>query len=275
MNEQQLFEKIREWYNGYRFSPSRNVKIYNPTSLMYLLSKGEFRNYWFETGTPTFFVKLIKERNYYIPELEHTEMVIYDIQTTFELENLDIVSLLYQTGYLTIEDVGGEDWVILNYPNREVRVSFSNVLMRGVFEVKGSTPVLARKLGKALYELDKERFDNLFNGIIKSIPNTLLINADEPKIHTIGYLSLVLAGYNARSEVLTCDGRIDIVIEFKDKIFVIEFKVNQAPQKGIERIKGRKYYQKYIGLCKEIYLVGINYDSERKIIRSLIEKFFR
>lgn len=93
-------EKIKEWYNGYNF---RGTPVYNPYDILNLFTTGEFRNYWFETGTPTFLIKLIEKNNYYVPDLENIH-ASDNLLSSFDVDNIVLETILYQAGYLTIEN---------------------------------------------------------------------------------------------------------------------------------------------------------------------------
>ncbi|MDI6793813.1 MAG: AAA family ATPase [bacterium] len=125
---QALLEKIEHWYNGYRFS-TRDIKVYNPISTMLMLQNREFKSYWFETGTPTFLIDLIKSRRFDLRELKEF-YAGKEAFSTFEVENLEIEPLLVQTGYLTIKDYSPESRIYtLSYPNYEVESAFTRRLL--------------------------------------------------------------------------------------------------------------------------------------------------
>ncbi len=124
-SETEIIEKLKLYYNGYRFS-QRDIRVYNPFSVLSSLRQKDFRNYWFETGTPTFLVNLLNESKLYLPTIENlqaTEAVF----STYELENLRPEALLFQTGYLTIKDISDRLYTF-DYPNQEVKTSFPEIL---------------------------------------------------------------------------------------------------------------------------------------------------
>ncbi|MDL1968883.1 MAG: AAA family ATPase, partial [Deltaproteobacteria bacterium] len=119
---------IKEWYNGYNFL---GEPVYNPFDVLLCLKTGEFRTYWFETGTPSFLIKLLKENQYYIPSLELFEAG-EGLLGSFEIEHLEPETLLFQTGYLTIKkkiSLGSRKSYLLGFPNLEVRMSFTDVIL--------------------------------------------------------------------------------------------------------------------------------------------------
>ena len=129
----QILTKLAQEYNGYRFS-KRPVRVYNPFSILNALNDMDFRNYWFESATPTFLIHLLQEQHYEFPELENLEMD--EQMTTYDLENLRPEALLFQTGYLTIKGVH-PGLYILDYPNHEVKQSFLKYLLESMHAVPG------------------------------------------------------------------------------------------------------------------------------------------
>ncbi len=258
--ETEIFEKLKWYYNGYRFS-KRDIRVYNPFSVLSSLRQKDFRNYWFETGTPTFLVNLLNESNCYLPTIENlqaTEAVF----STYELENLKPEALLFQTGYLTIKDISDRLYTF-DYPNQEVKTSFLEILFHSCTKGlrDGSRFVL---LSGCLYQEKYEQFFEIMSSIFSSIPYTLESRRDEAYFHTVFYLMLCASGVNARSEMITCDGRIDLVIEFPDKIYIIEFKCNQSAEAGIAQIQKKGYDKPFRQGGKKIILMGINFDSEKR-----------
>ena len=129
MPKEELLEGIRLWYNGYSFEG--NTRLYNPYSLLNFFEQHRFRNFWFATGTPTFLVKSIRDKDVQPMELENKE-VPESFFDKFTLENLDIVGLLFQTGYLTIKKAKRKRFEMsyfLGYPNIEVHKSLVHNLL--------------------------------------------------------------------------------------------------------------------------------------------------
>ena len=258
--ETEIMEKLEWHYDGYRFS-KRDIRVYNPFSVLSALRQKDFKNYWFETGTPTFLVNLLRETGWYLPTIE-TMRATEAVFSTYELEDLRPEALLFQTGYITIRDVT-ERLYSFGYPNQEVKASFLEILFhswtRGLRD--GSRFVL---LADYLHKEEHEEFIETMSAIFASIPYALETKRDEAYFHTVFYLMLCASGVNARSEIMTCRGRIDLVMEFPDKIYIIEFKCNQSAQAGIDQIREKGYADKYRQSGKKIILMGINFDSEER-----------
>lgn len=246
-------------YNGYRFA-ERAVRVYNPFSVLNAFSEHKFGNYWFTSGTPTFLIDLLRQERWDLTAIEGLE-VDPSIFSTFEIDPLRLEALLFQTGYLTIDDV--RDGIYrLDYPNQEVKVSFLKSLLfapdRG-FEDQGRSMVL--QLAQHLRNGDLDAFFATMHAIFAAIPYSLSSGQDEAYFHTVFYLMLSASGVDARSELLTNRGRIDLAVEFGDKVFVFEFKCNQNPSAALEQIRAKGYAERYRAGGKRVVLVGINFDT--------------
>ena len=259
ISETETNEKLVCYYNGYRFS-KKDIRVYNPFSLMSAFKHKEFRNYWFETGTPTFLINLLKENHLYLPKIEDLKAT-EQIFSVYELERLQPEALLFQTGYITIKNVEGRLYAF-DYPNQEVKISFLEFLFHSYTQgLQNSSRFVL--LAEYLQSEDLHSFIETMNSILASIPYTLETKRDEAYFHTIFYLMVCASGANAHSEVLTCDGRIDLVMEFPDKVFIIEFKCNQSADTALAQIKAKSYDRKYRRTNKKIVLMGINFDAEK------------
>ncbi len=264
MAPEKCLATLHDWYNGYRFT-AQPAKVYNPFSILNVLQDQQFKNYWFETGTPSFLVNLIKEKDYPIPSIEKLTLP-EDSFTTYDLETLDLEPLLFQTGYITINDYDGIMYE-LGYPNQEVKASFLSYLYRQLSLVKDSQLKNRYKLLSlhlANRELDK--FIDLVNNILAAIPYNLIANQAEQYYHSLFYLMLSASGVQVFTEILTSQGRIDMAVEFPDKVYIIELKCNQTAAKAIEQIKDHNYADRYLPSGRQIYLIGINFSTSERCI---------
>jgi len=260
--ESKVMENLKIYYNGYRFS-AKDVKVYNPFSILNAMDEKKLKNFWFETGTPTFLINLLRQGNYHLPDIENL-MVGEQIFSTYELENLRVEALLFQTGYVTIKDVD-DILYTLSYPNHEVKISFLQHLM-GSFtkDLDGPASSKFMLLSRYLNNEDLEEFFRTINSIFASISYTLKIQKNEAYFHTLFYLMVSASGMNVSSEVITSRGRIDLVVEFEEKIYIIEFKCNRSAKAGIKQIKDKGYAEKYKKTGKKLILMGINFSLENK-----------
>jgi hypothetical protein len=265
-----VMQAIRDWYNGYSWDGEHFV--YNPFSILNLMKKGVFQDYWFQTGTPTFLIKTLRKNGYSIFDLKNRTLNL-NFFNKFEIENIEVNSLLFQTGYLTIKkfDLATND-ITLDYPNREVEQSF-NIHLLSEFSglSKENASSLLVNMRQSLEKGDLESMVIFMNSMFKNIayahsPNVRETEEDREKYyHSIFYLCLLLLGYDIETEVMTLDGRIDVVIKSGDFVFVIEFKIGDA-EKAMAQIKSKGYHQKYLGQGKKIKLVGIGFDPVAKNI---------
>ncbi len=263
MIEAEVKAKLKYHYDGYRFS-ERDVKVYNPFSVLLSLQQKRFRNYWFETGTPTFLINLLKEKQYHLPGIESLK-VAEDIFSTYDIDSLKPEALMFQTGYLTIHDIREEIYTI-GYPNEEVKNSFLKYLLFSFTEdMSGTEASRFLKLSKYLREENFEAFFETITAIFASIPYTLNSQRDEAYFHTLFYLMVSASGAEVGTEVLTSRGRIDLLAEFSDKIYLMEFKCSQSADIALKQIRDKGYAEKYKQSGKKIFLMGINFSTEKRI----------
>lgn len=260
LSEADMTAKLKHYYNGYRFS-ARDLKVYNPFSILCAIDEKKLKNYWFETGTPTFLVNLLKEKQWYLPRIEGmqaTEAVF----SSYELENLKPQALLFQTGYITIKDVS-EGLYTFDYPNQEIKTAFLETLLHS-FTQGISDESRFVLLAGYLYRENFDQFFEIVRAIFASIPYTLETKRDEAYFHTLFYFMICASGADASSEILTSDGRIDLAVEFSDKIFLMEFKCNQSTDAAIKQIRALEYDLKFKSSGKKIIRMGINFDTDKR-----------
>ena len=250
-----LIEKIRYWYNGFCFS-SACVPIYNPFSLLMLLDMQEFRNYWFETGTPTFLIRLLKSRNYDIQDMD--DMQVDELAfSSYEVDDLNPEALLFQTGYLTIKGYDPEPRLFrLSYPNFEVKNAFIRYLLSAFSKANIS------KTGGYLWQLlttlrvgDMNRFFEVLQIFFAGIPYDIQIKA-ERYYQTIFFLIFRLIGLQIGVEVRTSKGRIDAVVEIDEGIFIFEFKMGGTAQAALAQIHEKGYATPYKNQKQPVVLIG-------------------
>jgi hypothetical protein len=259
-------EEIKEWYNGYYFLQDT---LYNPFDILLYLKNKVFRNYWYETGTPQFIIKLIKEKEYNIVELENIR-VDEGILNKFDIEDIAIEAIMFQTGYLTIkksiESIYGEEY-ILSFPNKEVKIAFN----KNIMELLLKSPKLVNNLAFKIREiLIKEQIEKLKDEIDTLISNISYMYLKEESSYVLAVFVLFYSsGLNVITEDNTSKGRIDLTILLnKNIVYIIEFKVIQDEKeksKAINQILQKEYYKKYLNYEK-IYLIGIELDKTKKQI---------
>jgi len=258
----ELLRLIKEWYNGYSWDGKRFV--YNPFSILSFFDTGDFQNFWFSTGTPTFLVRLLKERNFYNLEKQEVGAATFD---SFDIENLETYSLLFQTGYLTIKSVEAFGIYHLDYPNREVKDSMLQYLVAGFSHgsYARTTPIVIN-LRKAFIENDHEQIVTIINGLFKSIPSHIFIKDKEAYYHSVVFLVFQYLGQFIDAEINTSNGRIDAVVQTDTHVYVVEFKLDESAGAAIEQIRDKAYAAKYQLSRKKVLGLGINFSSASKSV---------
>ena len=262
LSPEEIKTELMRCYDGYRFS-KKNVRVCNPFSVIKTLAESDFGNWWFETGTPTFLVNLLREKAYNLPQIENLE-VAEQVFSTYDIDCLKPEALLFQTGYVTIKDVQGQLY-ILDYPNQEVKTSFLKYLLFSFTrENDAQTSSKFLKLSEYLKKEDFNAFFETVTAIFASIPYTISAKKDEAYFHTLFYLMVSASGTDVKSEVITSQGRIDMTAKFSDKVFIMEFKCNQSAEAGIKQIQEKGYADKYKQSGKKIFFMGINFSTEKR-----------
>ena len=253
-------DEIKTWYNGYSWD-GKNF-VYNPFSALSFFGSGAFQNFWFATGTPTFLVKLFKEQMVYDVGKTEVGQIAFE---SFELNDIDITSLLFQTGYLTIKQVEEFGLYVLDYPNQEVKDSMLQHLIGAFSHGKAvkSTPIVL-KVRKAFLNNDIEQVMVIINSLFKNIPSHIFIKEKEAYYHSVVFLVFQYLGQFIDAEVHTSDGRMDAVVQTDSHIYILEFKLDENAEAAIAQIEEKAYADKFRSSDKTIWGIGINFSSEKK-----------
>jgi Predicted AAA-ATPase/PD-(D/E)XK nuclease superfamily len=255
-------DEMREWYNGYSWN-GRDL-VYNPFSVLNFFSAREFQNFWFTTGTPTFLVERLNRQFEYA--LDKIEVETLQIEA-FELEKLDNLALLFQTGYLTIKEKTDYGTVFLDYPNREVKEALLRALLAD-YSNEGRVLPRINQIKLAFFRNDMAKVIELLNGLFKSIPYNIFIANREAYYHSIIYLAFLMLGIHIQTEVNSADGRLDAIVHTPDRLFIFEFKLGETPQIAIQQIKNNDYAAPFRHLNKTIEAVGVELSTEKKGIEN-------
>ena len=270
-------DKVRYWYDG--FSWNGKDFVYNPFSTMLLMKKQEFKNYWFETGTPSFLIPLVnKDIKYDFSDLK----VDSDIYNWYDLRNLDYLSIMLQTGYLTFKKHIVDTIYQINYPNKEVENAFSKMLFEGYTHTQqGRLSVTIYDIEQAFKRNDVEKIITILTDMFKTLPsqffyedkvttdqqgNTKTIKkaVNENFYHAIIYLVFSILGIKMPVEVSTNEGRIDAIVETDTHIYIFEFKINRKPAIAIQQMKQKNYAAHYSLSKKQIVLVGVCFTMQKR-----------
>jgi len=202
---------------------------------------------------------------------------IMDLLTlgNFNITNIEPVTVLFQTGYLTLLEEIETNVYSLGYPNKEVKNSMLKMLLNSfTHQMEGFAIPLIVRLKYALQKADFETIFIYLKSLFAKIPYQIFEQHKESYYHSIIFLTFELLGYYADAEVNTSIGRIDAVVRTEKHIFIFEFKVSDTAEKALQQIKDRKYYEKYLSEKEEgktIYLIGVA-CQEKTITDYLIEE---
>jgi hypothetical protein len=261
---------LREWYNGYRFHPNAE-SVYNPVSVMKCFDTQEFKNYWFETGTPTFLVDLLRRMPLKLDDLTASELDF----STYDPENLAVLPLLVQTGYLTIKDASASERnrvFRLGYPNYEIEESFSRWLAQGFARIPGED--LTGALQRMIAALNEGRVDEMLDTLkifFAKVPYDIALD-NEKYYQTIFFTVFTLLGARIEAESRTSIGRIDAVVKTKSDIFVFEFKLTGTAKKAMAQIREKRYFERFLDDGRRVTLIGAAFSKKtRNLGRCLIE----
>ena len=270
-------DEIRHWYNGYNW---RGEAVYNPFDLLLLFQKREFRPFWFETGTPTFLVDMLTERQVYLPALLKIESSSALI-SAFEVGDISTEALMFQSGYLTLtgeENLGGEIFYTLGFPNREVRGALNAVLLGAWVSSEAREVQTRMALFRALQKNDFERIREIFFSLYASIPNAWFrknnIDQFEGYYASVFYACFAALGLDIIPEDVSNQGKLDMAVRFNGQIYLFEFKVvdEEAEGKALSQIKEKQYADKYRSLNQPIHLIGIEFSKKaRNVVGFAVE----
>ena len=270
-------DKIRTWYNGYHWRGGE--RVYNPYDVLLLLRNREFRPYWFETGSPTFLFRMLMEKSVSPMEIEN-RMAGMSLVSKFDVNDIGIEALLFQTGYLTIVEEQRDDFdnlYRLDYPNLEVRVSLNRGLLDHLGKAGKGQLDQGRDLRGLLETNDFEGFGDVLRAYLSGIPYQWHATGDLAR-YEAWYASLLhmcfrAIGVDVRAEDASSRGRADMVVLTGDQVFVLEFKMadgerdaEAALDAAISQMRERGYAEKYRDRGEPIHLIGVACGREARTL---------
>ena len=269
MTYEEACEKLRKQYDGYHFREN-SIGVYNPFSLLNTFAKGIFNDYWFATGTPTFLVKLLQQYDYELHELKGI-YVDGDSLSSVDEEYDDPIPVLFQSGYLTIAGYDPELGYRLDFPNQEVERGFFRFLVPYyTSQQKSSVKGILNKMTSAVRG---GRPDELLQVIQTMLAGRsyMVAGADKEKdFQNTLYLIFILLGYNVQVEQATSQGRMDITIQTKDYIYIIELKLDKTAEEALCQIKDNHYARPFQSDRRKLYLIGVNFSSETRTVEKWV-----
>ncbi|SFB73545.1 ATP-binding protein [Butyrivibrio sp. YAB3001] len=269
MAEEECIDALRMQYDGYHFHQN-GIGIFNPASLLKAFFSKELGSYWFETGTPTFLLSKIRQSGFDIRKF--TDRTIYAneaILKDYTGDSLDIVPLLYQTGYLTIADYDKRrDRYTLCFPNNEVTYGFLESLL------KYYVPKATAGNGLDIFTLDdyieNGQLDNIRDvlaGLFASITYTKEADPFEHYFQSVIYMLFILLGKYTECERQSFSGRIDLKIQTEKYIYLFEFKRDDTADAALAQIDSKEYALPFVADSRKVLKIGVSFDSEtRKLV---------
>ena len=268
-------EEVRRWYNGYNWRGGEEGKVYNPFDILLLFRQREFKAHWFETGSPRFLVDTLLKRG--VPTLELEGMVGSEaLLSAFDVDEMAVEALLFQTGYLTIAGEDASDGLVeyrLGYPNREVRQSLNDRLLTAL--LPDAPRRLARKASprKLLAANDFAGLEALLRAVFAAIPHQWHARNDirdyEGYYASVVYSYFAAKGLDVAAEDSSSGGRADLVVRGDEGVCIFEFKLLQdARPRGaaLTQIKARGYADKYRRPGCPVHLIGVEFSREARNI---------
>ena len=267
--------RIRDWYNGYGWRGAE--KVYNPFDILLLFRRRKFEAWWFETGSPSFLVETLCDRR--VTSLALEDMIgTDDLLSKFDVDDIATEALLFQTGYLTISEernLGGKTLYRLGYPNREVKQSLNEHLLRAL----GPDPSRQGAHDIRLYELlmanDFAGLEALFRAFFAGIPYNWHVNNDianhEGYYASVFYSWFAALGLDTRVEDASSHGRLDMAVRFNGNVYLFEFKVVELAPEGaaMAQLKEKRYADKYRAMDQPIHLIAVEFSKETRNLVAL------
>ena len=256
-----ILEEIKAWYNGYRFSRAE-THVYNPFSTLNYLSQRETRSYWYASGTPVFLLKELSKHPQSLVPLQGARAEENELTSSGSLHEIDLKALMFQTGYLTIQGYStASRHYQLGFPNQEVREAFTQSLVKYFAKLNDA---LGAEMEDLLEAHDLTSFFSRIQQLLSKFPYQLFVKAQERTYH--GFLLSLLSGMGLEvaAETPSSLGRVDVLLWVERTIYVMEIKLDQDPQAGIEQIKEQQYDKAHLGQGKSVALVGLTFSSKTR-----------
>ncbi len=271
-------DQIRAWYDGYNWT---GEAVYNPFDVLLLLQERQFRPWWFETATPTFLVDLLTERGVFLPRLGQL-LASEALLSAFDVDHIATEALLFQTGYLTIDQVRQLGALIeyrLRWPNLEVYASLTGALLERLAPVPQDPALRPSRLYELLLANDFDGIHTLFKALFDGIPGAWYTSNSiaryEGYYAGIFYTYFAALGLDVIPEDSSNAGRLDMALRFNGQVYLFEFKVVELTPEGraLQQIKDRGYADKYRGMGEPIHLIGVEFSrKERTLIAFEVEQ---
>ena len=263
--------KLGEYYDGYHFTHN-SVGIYNPFSLLNAFKRNEFGSYWFETGTPTYLVNLLKKHRYSLERMAYEETDA-DILNSIDSESTNPIPMIYQSGYLTIKSYDERFGIYsLGFPNREVEEGFVKFLLP--FYANTNKVEAPFEIQKFVREIESGNCDAFFRRLQSFFADTPYELARDLELHYQNVLFIVfkLMGFYTQVEYHTSAGRIDLVMKTDKFIYIMEFKLEGTAEEALRQIEEKHYARPFEADSRHVFKIGVNFSNKERNIETWIVK---
>ena len=259
-----LLSELRIWYNGYRFSEGKTC-VYNPFSTLKFMQNKKPKAYWYSSGTPSFLIDELKKHSTSMVPLDGALATEEDLMDISRLDELDLIALMYQTGYFTIQDYHpGSRRYRLGLPNEEVRTAFIGSLLKNFAKIQN-----VRSSEKLMKNLESYHPDALFEQIeagFASFAYQVFAEAKERTYQAMLLSMLYGMGFEPLSERATNIGRIDVVLDLPSVTYILELKLDSSCHLALKQIHDKGYFKPYTQKEKHIVIIGANFSSKTRNI---------
>jgi hypothetical protein len=270
LSESETIKEIARWYDGYSWDGK--TFVFNPYSIISLFYHEAFRNFWFETGTPTFLIKKMKEVGNKFNQSINKE-VDESAFNKYDIDNINITAIMFQTGYLTIKKADYmQNKYSIDFPNKEVRDSFLNFAVENYADTsQDEMEYIVDILLDAVNQNNMKDFFSALQSLFSSISVKQLEKVKEYEgfYHSIIYIVLKIVGIKIECEIQSSFGATDAVIKTKDYIYVLEFKMGYA-KSAVDQIKKKKYYAPYLSDKRDVFIVGFGINKAKRNLEDFI-----
>ena len=270
MSYEEAFAELKKRYDGYHFVENTEG-IYNPFSLLNTFYKMKFGSYWFETGTPTYLVELLKRSHYDLERMAHEETDVDVLNSIYGDEQP--IPVIFQSGYLTIKGYDEEFGLYrLGFPNEEVEEGFIKFLMP--FYTRFNKIEAPFEIQKFVREIRAGEIDTFFRRLQSFFADTPYELVKDLELHYQNVLFIVfkLVGFYVKAEYHTSYGRIDLVLQTDKYIYVMEFKLDGTAEEALQQINEKQYAQPFEADGRKLFKIGVNFSAKiRNIEKWIVE----
>ncbi len=260
------YAKLAQMYDGYHFRQN-SVGVYNPFSVLNTFDSMDFKEYWIETGTPSFIVEVMKQTDYDVTSLaceQADSSLLTDLDTAFH----NPIPLLYQSGYLTIKDYDKTTGIYtLGFPNREVKHGFLTFLLNYYTTARGSGNLLIRQMNNDLITGRPKDFMKRMEAFFARQNYQIQGDAEKDFQYAMSIILQLLSDtLTIRTEGTTSEGRIDILAEAPRFIYIIEIKINDSAEAALQQIEEKAYARQFADDNRKLFKIGVRFSTESRCI---------